>query len=107
MITFNDFQNIEIRIGKILSAEKVEGTDKLIKMQIDIGSETRQIVSGIADQFEADQLVGKQIPVLINLEPKKFRGVESQGMILIAEEDNEKLTLIEPQNEVPTGTRVR
>jgi len=105
-ISFDDFQKMEIRIGKIESAERVEGSDKLIKLQINLGSEKRQIVAGIADQFEADQLVGKQIPILANLEPKKFRGIESQGMILVAEDDN-KLTLLIPENNVSSGTRVR
>lgn len=107
MISFQDFQNIEIRIGKVNSAEKVEGTEKLLKMQIDIGTETRQIVAGIADQFEPEQMIGKQIPILANLEPKKFRGLESQGMILVAEEDSGELALLEPHKEVPPGTRVR
>jgi len=107
MINFNQFNDIEIRIGTVKEAEKVEGTEKLIKLQIDLGSETRQIVSGIADQFEADQLVGKQIPILVNLEPKKFRGVDSQGMILVAESEDGNLTMLQPQSEVPPGTRVR
>jgi len=106
MISFEEFQKMDIRIGKIKEAEKVEGTDKLVKMQIDIGTETRQLVAGIADHFDPASLVGKQIPILVNLEPKIFRGIESKGMILVADADGE-LALITPEKEVPPGSRVR
>ncbi len=106
MITFEDFQKLDIRIGKITEAEKVEGADKLLKLQVDIGSEKRQLVAGIAEFFDPANLIGKQIPILVNLEPKALRGIESQGMILVAEAGGE-FALLTPEKEVPPGSRVR
>lgn len=106
MISFEDFQKLDIRIGKITEAERVEGADKLLKLQVDIGDEKRQLVAGIAEFFEPASLIGKQIPILVNLEPKQLRGIESQGMILVADAGGE-LSLITPEKEVPLGSRVR
>jgi len=106
MITFDDFKKLEIRIGKILSAEKVEGTDKLLKLEMDFGTEKRQLVAGIAESYQPDQVVGKEIPVLMNLEPRSIRGVESQGMILAADVAG-KPALLHPDGEVPPGSEVR
>ena len=105
MITYNDFKKLDIRIGKIISAEKVPKADKLIKMEIDFGKEKRQIVAGIAESYEPDYLLGKEIPVIVNLEPRTIRGVESQGMIMIANTD-EKMVLLNPEREVSPGTIV-
>lgn len=82
MITFDDFKKLDIRIGRVLSAEKVSGTDKLMKLEVDFGTEKRLLVAGIAQFFEPDHLIGKEVPVLMNLEPRSIRGIESQGMIL-------------------------
>jgi methionine--tRNA ligase beta chain len=79
MITFDDFKKLDIRIGKILSAEKVSGTDKLMKLEVDFSAEKRQLVAGIAEFFEPDHLIGKEIPVLLNLEPRSIRGIDNQG----------------------------
>ncbi|MFH1978507.1 MAG: hypothetical protein ABIJ92_04225 [Candidatus Aenigmatarchaeota archaeon] len=109
-IDFSEFQKVNIRIGTIEAAEPVENTEKLLRLQISLGEEKRQIVSSIAKDFTPDQLIGKQIPILTNLEPKSFRGIESQGMILLVVEEqdgSEKLTLITPENKVPTGSTVR
>lgn len=106
MITFDDFRKLDIRIGKILSAEKVEGTDKLLKLEIDFGVEKRQLVAGIAETYQPDQLLGKEVPVLMNLEPRKIRGTESQGMILAADAGG-KPVLMHPAREVPPGSVVR
>ena len=106
MITFDDFRKLEIKIGEILSAEKVEGTDKLLKLEIDFGTEKRQLVAGIAESYQADQVVGKEIPVLMNLEPRSIRGVESQGMILAADVAGKPI-LLHPDGEVPPGSEVR
>jgi tRNA-binding protein len=106
MINFDDFKKLEIRIGKILSAEKVEGTDKLLKLEIDFGMEKRQIVAGIAETYQPEQLIGKEVPVLMNLEPRTIRGVESQGMILAASVDG-KPRLLHPDEEVPPGCEIR
>jgi len=105
VITFDDFKKLEIRIGKILSAEKVEGTDKLLKMEIDFGLEKRQIVAGIAETYRPDQIIGREVPVLTNLEPRSIRGVESQGMILAASVDG-KPFLLHPDSDVPPGSVV-
>ncbi|MEA1964471.1 MAG: methionine--tRNA ligase subunit beta [Candidatus Aerophobetes bacterium] len=106
MITFDDFKKLEIRIGKVLSAERVEGTDKLMKLEVDLGTEKRELVAGIAEFFEPAHLIGKEMPVLVNLEPRKFKGIESQGMIL-AVEVNEKPILLYPEEEVPPGSVIK
>jgi len=106
MITFDDFKKIDMRIGKVLSAEKVEGTDKLMNIKIDLGTEMRQLVAGIADMYEPHSLIGKEIPVLINLEPRKIRGIESQGMILAVDVGG-KPVIMHPDREVPPGSTIR
>ena len=106
MITFDDFKKLDIRVGKILSAEKVSGTDKLMKLEVDFGLEKRQLVAGIAEFFEPDNLIGKEIPVLLNLEPRSFKGIESQGMILAIDVDG-KPVLLHPEREVPSGSVIR
>jgi len=106
MISFQDFQKLDIRIGEITSADKVEGTDKLIKMDIDFGSEQRQVVAGIAEAYSPEDLVGKKIPVLLNLEPRKIRGIDSQGMILAADEAGNPV-LLHPDREVSPGSIIR
>lgn len=106
MITYDDFAKLEIKIGKIIAAEKIENADRLLKLEVDFGDEKRQIVSGIAEWYKPEDLVGLQVPVLVNLEPHTFRGVESQGMILAAGTD-EKAVLINPAEEVPVGSKVK
>lgn len=106
VVNFEDFAKLEIKIGTIISAQKVEDADKLLKLEVDFGDEKRQIVSGIAQWYDPEDLVGKQIPVLVNLEPRTFRGIESQGMILAAEADG-KAVLLEPLEEVPAGSKIR
>ena len=106
MINYDDFEKLDIRIGKILSAEKVKGTDKLMKLVIDFSAEKRQLVAGIAHFFEPDQLIGKEIPVLLNLEARSFKGIESQGMVLAIDVDG-KPVLLHPEREVPPGSIIR
>lgn len=106
MITFEDFNKLEIRIGKILSAQRVEGTDKLIELVVDIGVEQRSLVAGIAQWYSSEELIGKLIPVLVNLEPKKMRGITSNGMILAADVEG-KPVLLHPDRDVPPGSIVR
>lgn len=106
MITFDDFKKLEIRIGKVLSAERVEGTDKLMKLEIDLGTEKRQIVAGMAEFLEPAHLIGKELPVLVNLEPRTIKGIESKGMVLAADV-NGKPILLYPEEEVPPGSIVR
>ncbi len=108
MITFEDFQKLDIRIGKILKAEKAEGTDKLMKLQVDFGSEKRQIVAGIAEFYSPEELIGKECPFLFNLEPKNFKGHESRGMILAVdvEGDRSDCILLHPNRKVKPGAKV-
>lgn len=106
IIKFEDFQKLDIRIGRILSAERVDGADKLLKLEVDLGEEKRQLVAGIAKFYEPENLIGKQIPVLVNLEPRVFKGIESQGMILAASSDG-NCVLISPEKEVPAGSKVK
>ena len=103
MITFDDFKRLDIRIGRVISAERVEGTDKLLKLEIDLGTEKRQLVAGIAEFFQSEQLIGKELPVLVNLEPRKLRGIESQGMVLAVDVDGKPI-LLQPEEEVPPGS---
>jgi methionyl-tRNA synthetase len=108
MINYEDFAKLEIRIGTIISAEIVEGADKLLKLSVDFGEETpRQILSGIRAYFpEADVLVGRQCPFVVNLEPRVIRGFESQGMILAGGMDD-VFTLLHPSALVPAGTLIQ
>lgn len=107
MISYDDFAKLDIRIGTIMSAEVVEGSDKLLRLVVDFGSETRQIVSGIRMYFEDIQtLVGKQCPFLFNLETRTIRGVESQGMIL-AVGDDDTFSLLHPAETVAPGSPIR
>ncbi len=106
MITFEDFKKLEIRIGKILMAEKVKGSDKLIKLEVDLGKEKRQIIVGMAEFFEPNYFIGKSLPILVNLEPKEFQGVKSQGMVLAADVDGKPILLL-PEKEVPAGSIVK
>lgn len=104
-ISFDDFSKLDIRIGTILEAEKIPKTNKLLKLKINTGDRTRTIVSGIAQSFKAEEVVGKQVSVLVNLAPRKLKGVESEGMILMTENSEGKLIFINPDEKgVPEGT---
>jgi methionine--tRNA ligase beta chain len=105
-IKFDDFQKIDLRVGKILDAKKVEGSEKLLRLIIDLGNEKRQLVAGIAKYYRPEDLIGKEIVVVTNLEPKNLMGIESQGMLLAADMDGEPVILI-PEKEVPPGTKIR
>ena len=105
MITYDDFAKIELKVAKILEAERVEGSDKLLKFKADIGSETRQILAGIGKKYNPEDLIGKEIIIVANLEPRALMGFESQGMLLAAGE-GETLTLITVDREVPPGASI-
>lgn len=105
-IQFDDFAKIDLKVGTILAAEKVEKADKLLKLEIDLGFETRTIVSGIAMHFEPASIVGKQVTVVTNLAPRKMRGIESNGMILMAEDADGKLQFVNPDVSVLNGSGV-
>lgn len=105
-IVFDDFAKIDLKVGTIVAAEKVEKADKLLKLQVDLGFETRTIVSGIAMHFAPADIVGKQVTVVCNLAPRKMRGIESNGMILMAEDANGKLHFINPEDNINPGSGV-
>jgi methionyl-tRNA synthetase len=105
-IQFDDFAKIDLRVGTIVAAEKVEKADKLLKLQVDLGFETRTIVSGIAMHFDAADIVGKQVTVVTNLAPRKMRDIESNGMILMAEDAAGKLKFVQPNEVVDNGSGV-
>ncbi|MDZ4070561.1 MAG: methionine--tRNA ligase [Sediminibacterium sp.] len=105
-IVFDDFAKIDLKVGTIVAAEKVEKADKLLKLQVDLGFETRTIVSGIAMHFKPEDIVGKQVTVVVNLAPRKMRGIESNGMILMAEDANGKLHFINPEEAINPGSGV-
>jgi methionyl-tRNA synthetase len=105
-IVFDDFAKIDLKVGTILTAEKVEKADKLLKLSIDLGFETRTIVSGIALHFKPEEIVGKQVVVVANLAPRKMRGIESNGMILMAEDKEGKLHFVKPESVINPGAGV-
>ncbi len=108
VIEFDDFVKIDLRVGTIIAAEKVPKADKLLKLSIDMGeAETRTILSGIAMHFAPEDLPGKQVVVVANLAPRKMRGIESQGMVLMAEDSSGKLVFVSPQDAVGPGGEVR
>jgi methionine--tRNA ligase beta chain len=107
MITYEDFKKVELKVAKIISAERVEGSDKLIKLALDLGSEKRQIVAGIGRAYKPEDLIGLEIAVVANLEPKTLMGIESNGMLLAASADNGEPVLLIPQKEVPPGAEIR
>ena len=106
LITFDEFASIELRTAEILEVEKVEGADKLLKIQVRVGEEQRQIVAGIAPYYTIEELVGKRIVIVANLKPAKLRGVESQGMLLAAEK-GENLSLVTLDRDIGSGAKVR
>jgi methionyl-tRNA synthetase len=103
-VSIDEFKRLDIRIGKILSAEKVKGSKKLLIMSIDIGGEVRQVVGGIAEFYGVEELAGKEVAVVVNLAPAKLFGIESRGMILAA---GDQASLLIPLRPVEPGTRVR
>ena len=107
MVTLEDFKKLEIKIGTVISAERVPEGEKLVKFVFDFGSEKRQIMAGVAEFFpDFSVLAGKQMPILINLEPRTFRGHESQGMIMAANLDGHPVFL-SPEEKVPAGSVVK
>jgi methionine--tRNA ligase beta chain len=104
-ITFKEFKRLDIRIGTVAEIEQVPGSDKLYKMQVDMGGELRQIVTGLVDYYSMDELRGKVIAVVMNLKPAKIFGQWSYGMLLAAEKDD-KLALLTVDREIPNGAKV-
>ncbi len=107
IITYDDFMKMDVRIGTILTAEKVAKTQKLLKLEIDTGIDKRTVVSGIAEFFKPEDIVGKQVSILVNLEPRKIRGILSHGMILMAQDADGSLRFVEPNEAVSNGSEVK
>jgi methionine--tRNA ligase beta chain len=114
MITIDDFKKIELKVAKILTAERVEGSEKLLKLRVALGSEERQIIAGIGKAYAPETLVGKNIVIVTNLEPRMFTlrqdsgqvGLESQGMLLAAEGESGPVILV-PEKEISPGASIR
>jgi methionyl-tRNA synthetase len=106
-IVYDDFAKIDLRVGTILKAEKVEKADKLLKLELDMGDHKRTVVSGIAMHFSPEEIIGKQVTVVANLAPRKMRGIESNGMILMAEDADGKLIFVSPQQATTAGAEVK
>ncbi|MBO7279127.1 MAG: methionine--tRNA ligase [Bacteroidales bacterium] len=104
--TFDDFMKMDIRTATVLEAERVPKTDKLLKLTIDTGIDTRTIVSGIAEYYSPEEMVGKQICILANLAPRKIKGIESQGMILMAKEEDGKMRIVTPEEKLANGAQI-
>jgi len=105
MITYDEFKKMELIIGRIVSVENHPDADKLYIMQVDLGSETRQLVAGLRPYYEPEQLAGKSVVVVANLQPAKLRGVESNGMLLAAQ-DGENVVILIPETQVAPGSKV-
>ena len=105
-ITYDDFAKLDMRIGTVLEAEVVPKSKKLLKLKIDTGIDQRTILSGIAQHFEAKSLIGRQVTVLVNLAPRKMMGIESEGMVLMAEDADGALKMLIPEDKVTNGSEV-
>ncbi len=106
MIAFDDFKKIELKVARITEAEEVVGAEKLLKLQIDLGGEKRQIVAGIKKSYQAKDLIGREIVVVVNLEPRMVMGIESNGMLLAASDDTGPV-LLRPDKDVPPGSGIK
>jgi len=106
MIQFDDFSKLDLRLGTVTTAEAVKKSNKLLQLDIDLGFEKRTILSGIAKHYTAEEMVGKQVVVVANLAPRKMMGVESQGMVLMAENSEGELNLINTEDSFEPGSNV-
>ena len=106
MITIDDFKKVELKVAKVVSAERVEGSEKLLKLEVDLGEEKRQIIAGIGKAYEPEILIDKEIIIVANLESRSLMGLESQGMVLAANDESGPV-LVVPEKEVAPGTELR
>jgi methionine--tRNA ligase beta chain len=105
-ITFEDFQKLDMRVGKILEASQVPGSRNLIRMIVDFGTEKRQAVAGLLQWYKPEQLTGKKCVFILNLQRRKLMGVESQCMIFAAEDDKGKVVIVQPEKDIAEGSKV-
>ena len=106
-INLNDFKKLDLRLAQIIEAERVPDTNKLLKLKLDLGDETREIVSGIGMQYHPEDLIGKQIVIVANLEPKVFKGIESQGMLLAVVNKDGDISLLIPDKQMTPDDRIQ
>jgi methionyl-tRNA synthetase len=106
-ITIDDFAKVDLRVALVTLAEKVKGADKLLRLEVDLGTEVRQIVAGIAESYAPEALVGRKVVIVANLAPRKLRGLESNGMIVAASPEGGKAVLATFLEDVPLGTRLK
>lgn len=106
-ISIDDFAKVELRVALVKTAERVKGADKLLRLEVDLGTEVRQLVAGIAEAYEPESLVGRKVVVVANLAPRKLRGLESNGMIVAASPEGGKPVLAGFLEDVPVGTRLK
>jgi methionine--tRNA ligase beta chain len=105
-ITFEEFQKLDMRIGRVLEASQIPGSRNLIKMIVDFGTEKRQAVAGLLKWYKPEDLVGKKYAFILNLQPRKFMGVESQCMILAAEDDKGNVVVLQPEKDISEGSKI-
>ena len=105
-ITYDDFSKLQFQVGEIIACEEVKKSKKLLCSQVKIGSQVKQIVSGIKAHYSAQEMVGKKVMVLVNLKPATLAGVVSEGMLLCAEDENGELALLVPEKEMPSGAEI-
>ena len=105
-LSFEEFKRVDLRVGKVLKAERVKDSDKLLVLEVDLGKEKRKLVAGLAEYYPSEFFVGKTVVVVANLEPKKIRGIESQGMVLAAVDDKGKPYLLTVEGEVKPGAKI-
>ena len=106
-ISIEDFAKVELRVGQVKVAEKVKGADKLLRLEVDLGTEVRQVVAGIAEAYAPETLIGRKVVIVVNLAPRKLRGLESNGMIVAASAEGGKPVLCGFLEDVPVGTRLK
>lgn len=109
MINYEDFQKLDLRVAKIVEAERVAGSEKLIKLQVDLGDPSTgsgQVVAGIGKEYAPEDLVGKEIIIVANLEPRVLMGIESNGMLLTAHGESGEPIILQPEKEVPPGSKI-
>lgn len=107
VISFDDFKKVELRVGKIIECESVEESDKLYRLRVRLGGEERNLAAGLAQHYAPDELLGKRVVVVANLEPKTIKGVESNGMLLAADDGAGRICLLTPDDEIAEGAVVR
>jgi len=107
IVEFSDWQKLELRVGKIIEVENIEGADKLYKLKIDIGAESKTVCAGLKEYYSKEDLENKKVVLFVNLKPRVLRGIESQGMVLAADDKKGNVTLIIPDKNIEVGSRIR